>query len=179
MVTGTHAQTEADKIEIYNSVLYNIDSLVAKPEDRFLIIEPTCIIEIETINFLEDTSILRRIFNIPIDAYEIVDIINNTVDFSSKTELLPEEMIFKDKLKKLSYDSLLLLYKKCSDSTAISTGEKLWSYIHDTIKYNGFCRLSRPYFYNASTAIAYLYWLKSSSVGAAASFFYINSMANG
>jgi hypothetical protein len=153
---NSYSQPNIEKIEIYNSVLDNF-AKSSSLETKMLLIDSTC--EANYHNEIEDT-ILQKYFLIrKYDLESKIKLRRNFIDNSKFKEIISFSNLNINKFIIFKQDSLNKIFQTCNDTLGYDLDEKCWSFIHDTLKFNGFCKFSNPYFYNDKTVLIYFYHL--------------------
>lgn len=160
---NSYSQPNKGKNEIYNLVLDNFTKS-SSLETKMLLIDSTC--EANFNNEIDDTILQKYFLITPFDKERKIKLSRNFIDNSKSKEIISFSNLNNNKFLIFKQDSLNIIFQSCYDTLGYEIGEKCWNFIHDTLMFNGYCKLSTPFFYNDKTALIYFYYLLGPLAGA-------------
>jgi hypothetical protein len=161
-------QTEKDKNEIYTVVFSNLTKI--HPNQKVLIIDSTYH-SLE--NFKINSEDYKAYFNID-NSDSILSFRTHFIEYSKQKDAVKINNLNTSNYLYFSGDSLKKLHEKYHDNI---NSKLYWSFIYDTLKCDGYCGFTRPFFYNQNTVIIYQYHIFGGLSGGG--FIYILKRING
>jgi hypothetical protein len=150
------AQTITDKQEIYKLILQDyLDSASIMDLEPICLLDSTCAADYHNMG---NDSIYEKYFRI--GKYDVLGKINLRAiieDSSKRHEKLQDDLFISNRVMQIKTGAFSRIFKKCHEHT--NKMQSCWDVFYKRYKTMGYCRFSKPYFYDSKTALVYFYYL--------------------
>jgi len=150
------AQTNADKTDIYKIVLLDqLDTLTKVGLTPICILDSTC--EVGYQREMPD-SVFEKYFKIGKNDYAAKSKVRiSFIDSSGQFEKLKDNLLIDRRIFVIKTSMFKEIFSPCIN--IMSNINVCWDKFQNKFKAKGYCKISKPYFYNSETALVYCYYL--------------------